>query len=76
MEYLLDKNPGFINLTVRRKRRDCGRERRKSREEEERGNHPRPSDFRRKTKLFTMMNKTLPSLAHLPLPTLCSEVTA
>ena len=32
MEYLLDKNPGFINLTVRRKRRDCGRDRRKSRE--------------------------------------------
>ena len=32
MEYLLDKNPGFINLTVRRKRRDCWRERGKSRE--------------------------------------------
>lgn len=32
MEYLLDKNPGFINLRVRRKRRDCWRERGKKRE--------------------------------------------
>lgn len=50
MEYLLDKNPGFISLTVRRKEETAGEKRRKSREGRREGTIQGPQTSEEKLK--------------------------